>query len=332
MATLSGTVSIDGNAVFDEVLTANTTLLTSTPTVTLGTLTYQWKRGTTNIGTNAATYTLAQADIGATITVTVTAANCDGEVTSAPTATVSKATQTAPAAPTLASKTATSITLNTIADCEYSMNSGTTWQAATTFGSLTPNMSYTFVARKTETATHLASPASSAASFTTDALPTYSINATVNNSEYGAISPAGESFIEEGGSITYTITPAANYKIDSVLVNGVDQGPITSYTFEDVQANATIHVVFVYDVGIKNNELANVQVYSYQNVVYIKNESNVVLKSVGIFDMTGRAIYRGDITDRETAITLQASYGIYHVVLTTQDNRTSSTKLLLKKQ
>ena len=167
-AALSGTVTITGNAVFGQTLTANTSGLTSTPTIpNLGTLTYQWKRGTTNIGTNSATYTLVQADIGNTITITVTTANCDGSRTSNPTATVTKATQTAPAAPTLASKTETSIRLNSVTGCEYNRDGGN-WQTATTFSGLTPNTTYSFRARKTETATHLASPQSSAASFKTD--------------------------------------------------------------------------------------------------------------------------------------------------------------------
>ncbi|GHT66978.1 hypothetical protein FACS189452_03830 [Bacteroidia bacterium] len=91
-ADLSGSVTIDGNAVFGATLTANTGSLTTTPTgVAQGTLTYEWKRGGTTIGTNSATYTLVGDDIGSTITVTVTAANCAGSVTSNPTSAVGKA-------------------------------------------------------------------------------------------------------------------------------------------------------------------------------------------------------------------------------------------------
>jgi len=162
---LSGTVTISGNAVFGQTLTANTSALTSTPSGTLGTLGYQWKRGATNIGTGA-TYTLVQADIGSTITVTVTAANCTGSVTSGATPTVTKATQTATDAPTLAGSTQTSITLNTVAGCEYSRNGGA-WQTSAAFTGLTQNTSYSFTQRLAETATHSASPASTAVSFTT---------------------------------------------------------------------------------------------------------------------------------------------------------------------
>jgi hypothetical protein len=166
-ATLSGTVTISGDAVFGETLTANTGL-TSTPEISdLGMLIYQWKRRSENIGTNSTTYTLLQADIGATITVTVTAANCNGSVTSAATATVIKASEiTPPDAPTLANNSSNSITLNTITGCEYRMNGGA-WQSSTTFSGLAPDTEYEFEARKAETATHFASPASEKVIFST---------------------------------------------------------------------------------------------------------------------------------------------------------------------
>ena len=246
-ATLAGTVTITGNAVFGELLTTNTSALTSTPVIAnLGTLSYQWKRGTTNIGTNSANYTLVQADINNTITVTVTAVNCDGSVTSAATSIVTKAAQTAPAAPTLLTSTSTSITLNTIAGCEYRRDGGA-WQASTTFSGLTPNTSYSFTARKTETATHLTSPESAPIQFTT--LSIYTIAASVTGGN-GTISPSGEVSVIHSANQSFTITPNANYHIDQVLVDGVNNAEAVangSYTFENVTANHTIVVSFAID-------------------------------------------------------------------------------------
>ena len=88
-AALVGTVTVDGTAAFGNMLTANTTGLTSTPTTDLGTNTYEWRRGVTVAGTSN-TYTLTEDDIGQTITVTVTTANTDGSVTSTPTGEVAK--------------------------------------------------------------------------------------------------------------------------------------------------------------------------------------------------------------------------------------------------
>jgi hypothetical protein len=44
---------------------------------------FQWKRGATNVGTNAASYTVVAADVGATLTCVVTATNAHGS-TAAP--------------------------------------------------------------------------------------------------------------------------------------------------------------------------------------------------------------------------------------------------------
>src|SRR5690606_6567692 len=109
-------------------------------------------------------------DIGKTITITVTAdgVHATGSATSSPTAAVAKADGlAAPEAPTLASRTDTSITLNVIAGAEYNVNNGS-WQDSTGFTGLDPGTTYEFRARIKETATHLASAASQAASIATE--------------------------------------------------------------------------------------------------------------------------------------------------------------------
>ena len=85
----AGSVTISGTAREDEVLTANHTL---TDQDGLGVISRQWNRdGVAIEGATNATYTLVQADVGASMTVT--ASYTDGEgtaesVTSAPTAVV----------------------------------------------------------------------------------------------------------------------------------------------------------------------------------------------------------------------------------------------------
>ncbi|MDR1758783.1 MAG: Ig-like domain-containing protein, partial [Bacteroidales bacterium] len=161
-ATLDGAVLISGSAVFNQTLTADVEDLTSTPSISdLGILTYQWKRDGNNItGATSSTYTLQPADIGSTITVTVTAANTNGSITSVATDIVDKISQTEPDAPTLLSKTSFSITLNTIEGCEYRLTTSDTWQSSTTFSGLMPDTYYQFYARKAGTATHYVSPES----------------------------------------------------------------------------------------------------------------------------------------------------------------------------
>jgi hypothetical protein len=160
-ASLSGAVTVSGTATFGQMLTAVTAGLTSIPFVVLGTLSYQWKRDGSDIsGATGSTYTLAVEDVGKAVTVTVTAANCTGSITSGATAAVAKAAQSAPAAPTLADKTETSVTLNTIPGAQYRNGTDGTWQDSPTFTDLDPNTAYTFYARMKETGTHEASPVS----------------------------------------------------------------------------------------------------------------------------------------------------------------------------
>ena len=76
---LTGTVSITGTAQVGQMLTADTSALVGS-----GTITYQWKRGTANIGANSNTYVVQTADIGSSIIVTITKSGNSGSVTSEP--------------------------------------------------------------------------------------------------------------------------------------------------------------------------------------------------------------------------------------------------------
>src|SRR5690606_11654824 len=60
----------------------------------------------------------------------------------------------------------------------------------------------------------------------------------------GTISPLGEISVGCGDSITFTITPDAEYEIADVLVDGVSVGAVSTYTFENVTEAHTIEAVF----------------------------------------------------------------------------------------
>ncbi len=163
---LGGSVAISGTAKYGQVFSANLTNVTNN----VGPLSYLWKRGATEVGTGAA-YTIVQADIGQSITVTVTGdgINARGSVTSPAVTPVKADGPSAPAAPTLASKTSASITLNPVTGAEYSKDNGATWQNGTVFTGLSSNTAYTFVLRIKETLIQFASANSASASVTTDA-------------------------------------------------------------------------------------------------------------------------------------------------------------------
>jgi len=76
------------------------------------------------------------------------------------------------------------------------------------------------------------------------------ITATAGNG--GSISPSGTVTVNYGGSQSFTITPDANYTIGNVVVDGVSAGPVTSYSFTNVNGNHTISVSFT-----QNNDTTN---------------------------------------------------------------------------
>jgi hypothetical protein len=70
----------------------------------------------------------------------------------------------------------------------------------------------------------------------------YTIAATAGPG--GTIDPSGDVWVAAGGSQTFTITPEPGYMVEDVLVDGQSVGRVTSYTFEDVTADATISATF----------------------------------------------------------------------------------------
>lgn len=76
----------------------------------------------------------------------------------------------------------------------------------------------------------------------TFAIDTLSITASIEGGS-GTISPSPAT-VEYGGSQTFTITPATNYCLVDVKVDGVSQGTISSYTFTNVTTNHTISALF----------------------------------------------------------------------------------------
>jgi hypothetical protein len=85
----TGSVTIDGSAVEDQILTAQTGSINDADG--LGTFSYQWKSAGSNVGSNSSSYQLQQSDVGNTLTVTVTyndGGSTIESLTSASTATV----------------------------------------------------------------------------------------------------------------------------------------------------------------------------------------------------------------------------------------------------
>ena len=94
----------------------------------------------------------------------------------------------------------------------------------------------------------------------------YIINATAG--ENGTITPSGEVSVNEGASQTFTITPDEGYRIESVIVDGVnviDEIIDFMYTFYNVRENHTINVTFTDGSAVDEYAAGSMSVYPNPN-------------------------------------------------------------------
>ena len=123
----------------------------------------------------------------------------------------------------------------------------------------------------------------------------------------GTISPNGGTAVASGSSLTYTITPDSGYHIASVLVDGVEQGPIASYTFTNVQAAHTIAASFAADAPTppaQNNDFGP----TYINRS-LTNSSGVAISGTDIHRSAGLTVRNLDENALPPALREAASGG-----------------------
>ncbi len=81
----------------------------------------------------------------------------------------------------------------------------------------------------------------------------FHINASAGSG--GSISPEGTIEVIKTYSKTFSITPESNYKVLDVRVDNVSEGNVSSYTFEDISSNHTIHAEFSPEFDIVNDTI-----------------------------------------------------------------------------
>jgi hypothetical protein len=105
----------------------------------------------------------------------------------------------------------------------------------------TPNWSAPTTGTRTATSTQ-ATGITSFSDFAVGEPPTQTIVASAGTG--GSISPTGNVVVLDGGDQEFTITPDAGHVIADVVVDGVSQGAVPSYTFTAVHAGHTISATF----------------------------------------------------------------------------------------
>ena len=242
-AALTGTVTISGTTKFGGVLTA--TVKDSNNT---GTLSYQWKRGSSNIGTNSQTYTLVEDDIGSTITVTLTSDIQTGAITSAATSAITKAD--GPAAPSVTGVKPSVLGASdgkitgTTAAMENSTDSGFASSNPCSAGETTGLSAGTYYVRVKATATHEAGAYAAVTVPAGDAALTYSISLDVSGTHtfdpavvgYGAQTSKTVTVRNTGTGATGTLSVALSgtnpdaFTVSPTSISSIAPGGTDSFT------------------------------------------------------------------------------------------------------
>lgn len=101
----------------------------------------------------------------------------------------------------------------------------------------------TYTATFTATDAHAASSSATRTITVNPSAPTTFI-ITASAGANGTISPSGSVAVNSGASQSFAIAPNAGYAVGAVSVDGVNQGTLASYTFNNVLASHTIAATF----------------------------------------------------------------------------------------
>ncbi|OGP75793.1 MAG: hypothetical protein A2W09_00650 [Deltaproteobacteria bacterium RBG_16_50_11] len=134
------------------------------------------------------------------------------------------------------------------------------------------------------------------------AIDTYTITATAGTN--GSISPSGTVTVNHGSSQSFTITPSVGYHIADVLVDGVSQGPITSFEFNNVTANHTISASFAintYTITASAGANGSISPSGAVTVNHGNNQSFTITPDVGyhVDDVLVDGISVGSVTSHQ---------------------------------
>lgn len=104
--------------------------------------------------------------------------------------------------------------------------------------------------------------------------------------ENGTISPLGDSLVDYGKSIAYTITPDEGYQVAKLVIDGVDYEADTKYTFQTVIAEHTIHAEFEKQTGIEDDPLGGMDVLTSKDGLVVRNNTGSQVK-ISIYGTNG---------------------------------------------
>ena len=136
-------------------------------------------------------------------------------------------------------------------------------------------------------------------------------NITVSAGAGGSVSPNGTSTVSYGDNKTFSFTPNQGYKVKSVVVDGVNKGELTTYTFNNVKAAHSISVTFEPSGRL---DIGNPTVTDSNGGSVNGGSSNGSIKSgYGIFATV--PVSYSDVSDLQVTVQYDFGNGIKTVIL-----------------
>ena len=156
----------------------------------------------------------------------------------------------------------------------------------------------------------------------------YTISASAGAN--GSISPEGDVLVEPGEDKTFAMIPNSGCSVLKVVVDGMDVGPVESYTFRSVNGNHSIHVQFsglgvddAYDLGL------NVYPNPAKDKVAVDCPN---MKRLCIFNLFGVQIDSADVDGDHTVVnTSKFPQGTYILKMENNDGRIGYTRFVVVK-
>lgn len=156
--------------------------------------------------------------------------------------------------------------------------------------------------------------------------PYFIISASATSS--GNITPQGDIQVPAGGSQTFTITPDFGCRVKQVIVDGVDFGQITTYTFNNVFSNHSIHAVFS-GWGVEESSAYGISVYPNptSDRVVVKGSD---VAEIQVYDIMGRVMRSVKTSNESETIDLHdLARGSYVMMITLKDGRQCYQNIML---
>jgi len=154
----------------------------------------------------------------------------------------------------------------------------------------------------------------------------YTITASAGGN--GSITPEGEIMVNPGEDKTFAIIPNSGCRVSKVLVDGVDVGPVESYTFRSVNANHSIRAQFS-GLGVDDNPMHGLKVYPNPANEMLNIEGNDI-KRIAVFDLLGVQLADKEINDDQAILpTSNFAQGTYILKVEFEDGSVGYSRFVV---